>query len=620
MLDQKTESRPRRLACFLALGAALAAGPRVAAGTAPTKGDPVPLTSQIVRKGLALLDSGTGVMPLLARLARVADVLPARVRVKVGVTGANEALADIDIRLGRAESQELRELLAALRTRIELDKRRNELLEKQVLTLQEGVAYQIRAFKYGTEAVLRKEHYAVPPGKLVVVVADFSSGRPDEGREVADEIAAHLNELRRHGIDVHVLVGEVRPGVVIRSEEMAQDVGRHFPPDTPYVVVWGTLSPRTVGLYRPHLSCVQKVGADRGVGTSLTLDLGSRPLPRQADSEAYRRECYERLIGVTCAAVPGCFAVAQVRQERTPDLGKFYAFLGEDSPEVKKLREGLRPLTRWTAARAAGKFDYLQRLDAVAEGPYPRLVRDTRDDSVLVLLTDDKGRPKRFPGPAGGKDHLVYVDVTEVTNRQYVKFLNAKGRNEQEAGAPWVKLEEFTDVREVPGRPGRFEVWNSDPERRKRYADAPVINVSWFGAAAYCAWAGKELPTEEEWALAAGSGGKGPYPWGQAGGKNLLLCRSAASARDDRFKNTAPVGAYPRDRSRVGCLDMAGNVAEWCDAWFDRDRKRVVRGGSYEDSDERLFRGTARRGMPPVTPQRWIGFRGVVRVPVSQGD
>ena len=154
----------------------------------------------------------------------------------------------------------------------------------------------------------------MPADKFVIVVADFSSGNPDEGREIADEVASHLSKLQSYGIDAHVLVGKVRPGVVIRSEEMARDVGKHLPPDASFAVIWGTMSPRTAGRYRPHLTCVQKIGPDRGTSVSFSLNLASEELPLKGDPEQYQRECYERLVGVACAAVPICYAMNEVRQ------------------------------------------------------------------------------------------------------------------------------------------------------------------------------------------------------------------------------------------------------------------------------------------------------------------
>jgi hypothetical protein len=641
MFARKPPCRRRLLVLVLLASAGLAAAPRPAPAGPPAQA--VPLTPAIIRTGLKLLAGAR----LLERLADLgghlsspdirltlgfeAKWLGQRVKLDADLHNSTDAVEQLDARLAREHNSLLRAQLEVLRERARLDRERNELALRQLDTARRALDYQVRAFRY-SQSVLRKEDYAIPADKLVVVVADFSSSDPGEGREIADEIAVHLNELRKHGLDVVVLVGEVQPGVVIRSEEMARDVGRHFPAHTSYVVVWGTLSPRTVGRYRPHLTCVQKIDQERGVSTSLTLSLASQELPLKADPERYQRECYERLVGVTCAAIPTCYAASEIQRERIPNLDRFYAYLREDaprakgaprgaesSPEVAQLRKDLEALTDWTRAREEGRFTYLQRLDAALANTYPQVVRNTRDDGLMVLIRDDQGRPRRFRGPAGGKDVIVYIDVTETTNQQYVQFLNAMGKNGVTGGARWIKLDpDFRDIREAPGRPGRFEVWNEHPDRIKRYQDSPVIDVSWFGAAAYCRWAGKELPTREEWELAArGPEGSDPYPWGKGFRKDLCHC-----GNDARFANTAPVGTFPKDRSKIGCFDMAGNVAEWCADWFgnEKDGERVVCGGSYRDTREAAFGRASVRRMAPHIPERgdgrWIGFRGVVRVPV----
>jgi formylglycine-generating enzyme required for sulfatase activity len=99
----------------------------------------------------------------------------------------------------------------------------------------------------------------------------------------------------------------------------------------------------------------------------------------------------------------------------------------------------------------------------------------------------------------------------------------------------------------------------------------PVINVSWDEAAAYCQWLSREtgltfqLPTEAQWEKAARGTGGLIYPWGNIFDKNK--CNSYESG----LKVPMPVGSYPSGKSPYGCMDMAGNVWEWCADWYDLD-------------------------------------------------
>jgi formylglycine-generating enzyme required for sulfatase activity len=106
------------------------------------------------------------------------------------------------------------------------------------------------------------------------------------------------------------------------------------------------------------------------------------------------------------------------------------------------------------------------------------------------------------------------------------------------------------------------------------YMDYPVINVDRHQAAAYCGWAGRELPTEAQWEYAAWGGLAGAlYPWGNTFDGSLanfcdLTCGIIISNPNfnDGYPDTAPVGSYPANG--FGLYDMAGNVEEWVADWY----------------------------------------------------
>jgi formylglycine-generating enzyme required for sulfatase activity len=142
--------------------------------------------------------------------------------------------------------------------------------------------------------------------------------------------------------------------------------------------------------------------------------------------------------------------------------------------------------------------------------------------------------------------------------------------------------------------------------------DHPVVLITWQEAADYCVWAGKRLPREAEWQLAAkGTDGR-QYPWGNQEPSSRYLnycdirCRWAETRDDDGYARTSPADAFPAGKSPYGLYDMAGNAWEWTTDWDDEHEKRIICGGSWAHPAANA--GISGVGEPEV-PLNVIGFR-----------
>ena len=146
----------------------------------------------------------------------------------------------------------------------------------------------------------------------------------------------------------------------------------------------------------------------------------------------------------------------------------------------------------------------------------------------------------------------------------------------------------------------RPEYW-TDPKWNK--ADHPVVGVSYFEAEAYATWAGKRLPTEQEWEKAArGTDGR-EYPWGND--FDTTKCNSYESG----ITATTAVTSHEEGISPFGCFDMAGNVWEWCSSWYYQSlNQRVIRGGSWSSVAVDL-RSSGRNRLTTFVRDLTIGFR-----------
>ncbi len=247
----------------------------------------------------------------------------------------------------------------------------------------------------------------------------------------------------------------------------------------------------------------------------------------------------------------------------------------------------------------------------------------------------------------GQHEHPTLVDydyeimVTDVTNAQYARYLTealaagaVKLEAEDQQIVGYYPGDEFRGAKhEEPIEEGDWLHVDLDEEGLRLsfdgttftplpgYENHPMVQVTWFGARAYCEYYGWRLPTEVEWEKAARGTDNRPYPWGdeiERNNANFYSSRDLYEKITGKLGDTTPVGFYNGKTydgyetldspSPYGLYDMAGNVWQWTGDVYEDQHYRYMRGGSKMEY-EYWLRVWARNNAAPEYFGPNVGFR-----------
>ncbi|MFH1226380.1 MAG: SUMF1/EgtB/PvdO family nonheme iron enzyme [Planctomycetota bacterium] len=306
--------------------------------------------------------------------------------------------------------------------------------------------------------------------------------------------------------------------------------------------------------------------------------------------------------------------------------------LTDDPSEAETLREKVE-LALW---KSKGFEPLTKDRDPITKA-YLK-VKTVKDGAEMVLIAGGNFTMGSEDGNTDEKPaHSItispyYIDIYEVTNAQFKKFVEATGHktDAENSGKGWAFIDGILelDVSGVSWKNPSGAGSNIDT-----IMDYPVVQVSWADANAYAQWAGKRLPTEAEWEKMARGNSTFKYPWGNEW--STQKCNTVENGSG----GPAKPGSFLMDKNLSGCFDIIGNVSEWCSDFYDENYYsisdnlnptgpksgifRVIRGGSWISKGADTKITTRKRGgissrKQPTGPvyfwSNYIGFRCVKNV------
>jgi formylglycine-generating enzyme required for sulfatase activity len=290
-------------------------------------------------------------------------------------------------------------------------------------------------------------------------------------------------------------------------------------------------------------------------------------------------------------------------------------------PADRRYEETLQSVLGIFDVQKAASVDFQVRLEAagaLGQAGDPRLeennwIRIEAGKFLMGAQKQDSSQPNFDPDAWDDESpaHEVYLEAYEiarypVTVQEFREFLDDEEGYKSER---WWRAGGF-------GKTNGPDDWDGQVVHPNR----PVVNVSWYEAAAYCAWATERLggevrlPTEAEWERAARGREGRKYPWGDEEPDT-----ERANYDEGKVGHTTPVGLYPRGETPEGIRDLAGNVYEWVADWYGEDYYGKSPGSNPrgpESGEARVLRGGCWSSYPLLLRaafRNWIG-------PVDRGD